>query len=76
MTNALGPRPSNPAEISFAARCFAVDGVSVHWTVTRSALHSGPARFDDEAQANAYARKVGKVAQRHESPRLVRIAWK
>lgn len=71
----MSARPSDPRLISFDARCFVQDGVEVHYLVTQSALHSGPARFDDESDAAEYARKTGRVATRVESPKMRRIAW-
>ena len=71
----MSKRPANPADISFAAHCFAVVGETVYWTVTRSALHDGPARFDDRAHADAYAAKCGRPVQEHRSPKLARVSW-
>ncbi len=72
----LGPRPKNPAEISFDPRCFVQDGTDVEFTVGRSSLHSGPARFTNEKDAAAYAEKTGRTYTRHEVPRMRRVAWK
>ncbi len=73
---ALGVRPANPAEISFDPSCFVRDGTEVYWTVSRSALHSGPARFETEASAAEYARRVDRPYTRHESPRMRRVSWR
>lgn len=72
----LGPRPADPSTISFDRHCFAQDGVNVFWTVSQSALQSGPKRFDDEVSAVAYGRKCNRSVTRHEEPRMVRIAWR
>jgi hypothetical protein len=71
----LGPRPSDPSKISFDDRCFVRDGTTVRWSVGRSALHSGPETFDNEADAEAFGRKVGRPVNRIESPRMRRVSW-
>ena len=72
---ALGPRPADPSRISFDPRCFVQDDVEVHFTVGRSALYSGPKRFDREEDAAEYARRVGRPYTRIETPRMRRIRW-
>lgn len=71
----LPNRPSNPALISFDPSCFVQDGETVHYTVVRSALVAGPARFDNEADAAAYAKLTGRTYTTHVTPRLVRVRW-
>lgn len=68
-------RPTNPADISFDRSCFAQDGTTIYWTVSRSALHSGPRRFDSEVEALAYAKRCDRPVTRHEVPKMVRISW-
>lgn len=70
----LPNRPA-PSEISFSADCFEPRGESVHWTVTRSALHSGPARFATEAAAREFAARTGRAVTEVRAPRLVRVRW-
>ena len=73
-TSTLTNRPE-PSKISFSADCFEVRGESVHWTVARSALHSGPAEFTSEAEALAFAARTGRAVTEVRSPRLVRVRW-
>ena len=74
-TTKLGPRPA-PSMISFAADCFVVDGYTVTYSVGRSALHSGPARFgEDKAEAEAYARKCNRSVTEHKTPIMRRVKW-
>lgn len=70
----LPNRPA-PSEISFAADCFEARGESVHWIVTRSALHSGPARFENETEAREFAARTGRTVTEVRTPRLVRVRW-
>lgn len=70
----LGPRPA-PHLISFADSCFSVDGEEVHYLVTQSALHSGPARFSDRAEADAFAARRNRSVTEVRSPRMVRTRW-
>lgn len=72
MTN----RPTNPAEISFAPHCFAQVGTRTEYSVARSALHSGPAVFNDKAQAEAFARRSNRSVTAYEVPVMKRIAWR
>ena len=79
MTNTtnIGPRPTNPSEISFDARCFADVGTQIEFSVSRSALHSGPAKFGtDRAAAEAYARKTGRQVTEHVVTIRRRISWR
>jgi hypothetical protein len=69
------PNRPDPSKISFAADCFDVRGESVHWTVTRSALHSGPAKFTSETEAREFAARTGRTVTEVRSPRLVRVRW-
>lgn len=70
--------PNRPAPhlINFSAECFETIGTETVYTVSRSALHSGPAQFGtDKAAAEAFAKRTGrKVA---ESTRQVqrRVRW-
>lgn len=75
MTTALGPRPSNPAEISFAPECFVDAGVEVRFVVVRAAGHSGPLVTANEAEAQDYARRTGREVAREETPIRRRIRW-
>lgn len=76
-TTQLGPRPSSPALISFDARCFVEDGVSVEWIVGGNKAPHYPAKFASEAAALAFAARTGRqrFLRRAESPRLVRVSW-
>jgi len=76
-TNELGPRPSNPSEISFDRSCFELAGTKVEFVVLRSTNHSGPARFDSESQdkAREYAKRVGGEVIRQEIPVMRRVRW-
>lgn len=78
MTNTtnIGPRPSNPSEISFDRRCFVQDGEQIEYRVSRSSLHSGPAKFGtDRAAAESYARRTGRPVTEHRVPIMRRISW-
>lgn len=72
---ALGPRPKNPAEISFERRCFVQNGVTVLWIVGGMLAPNYPRQFDNEAAATAYARKIKGYVTREEQPRMVRVSW-
>lgn len=74
-TKPLSNRPADPRLISFDRSCFVQDGETVHYTVERSHLVAGPARFDNEADAAAYARTVGRPYTTHIAPRMVRVSW-
>ncbi len=71
----LGPRPSDPSKISFALDCFEIIGYEDRYTVMRGALHSGPAVFDSKAEAEAYARKVGRTVSVSSWPIRRRTKW-
>lgn len=71
----IGPRPSNPAEISFAPECFADAGVEVRYVVVRAAGHSGPLVTTDEDEALDYARRTGREVIREETPVRRRTRW-
>jgi hypothetical protein len=70
-----GPRPSNPALISFERRCFVEVGEQVSYEVTRSALHSGPAKFFDKAAAEALGRRTGRAVRELKTVIRKRICW-
>jgi len=70
----LGPRPAANL-ISFASDCFAQDGEEVYYLVIQSALKSGPARFSDRAQADAFAAKRNRGVSEVRCPRMVRVRW-
>lgn len=70
----LGPKPA-PQMISFASECFAQDGEEVYYLVSQSALHSGPARFSDRAQAEEFACKRRREVTEVRRPRMVRVRW-
>lgn len=74
-TNELGPRPSDPRTISFERRCFVEDGSTVEYRVLRSALHSGPAKFSDRAEAEAFAKRFNRVVTEVTKPVMRRISW-
>ena len=76
--HALGPRPANPADISFDPRCFVNDGVVVEWHVGGNVAPNYPKNFgENEAAAREYARRTGRewALQRVERPRRRRISW-
>jgi hypothetical protein len=75
--NAIGPRPTNPNEISFDARCFVVTGTRTEYTVSRSAIHSGPANFgEDLAAAQKYAARTGREVMTSTVSIKTRISWR
>ena len=73
-TTNLGPRPSNPEEISFADECFAIDGCREEFVVVLSAP-SYPAKFDTREAAEAFARKTGRVVTVRSKPIRRRVRW-
>lgn len=74
-TNYIGPRPSNPNEISFAPECFVDAGVEVRYVVVRAAGHSGPLVTTNNDEAQDYARRTGREVVREETPVRHRIRW-
>lgn len=77
MNTTLGPRPTNPAEISFAPHCFRQDGEVVEYVVPAGrGAGSYPKRFTVEADASAYAARVGRPMERRVNPRMVRVSWR
>lgn len=72
----LPGRPTNPALISFDTSCFEVQGEKVEYSVARSALCAGPAKFgEDREAAEAFAKQVNRTVTVSVSPRLVRVRW-
>ena len=69
------PRPADPSMIRFDRDCFEQVGVKVVYSVSRSALHSGPAHFDSRDDAEAYARKTGRAVNATEKPVMRRVRW-
>jgi hypothetical protein len=77
MNNAasLGPRPSDPSAISFAADCFETTGERTEYHVIRDAVHSGPAKFNNRADAEAFARKSNRSVTEQRFPVTRRVRW-
>jgi hypothetical protein len=50
-------------------------GETVEYLVGRSALHPGPARFADRAEAEEYARRTGRQVVIQSRPVLRRVRW-
>lgn len=73
--DAIGPRQTNTAEISFAPHCFVQVGTRTEYSVRRSALHSGPAVFEDKAAAEAFARRTNSQVNAYEVPIRKRVSW-
>ena len=72
VTNAT--RPASHL-IRFDRDCFEQDGERVEYVVHRSALHSGPAVFNERSMAESFARATGRAVTERRSPRLVRVKW-
>ncbi len=72
---ALGPRPSDPSTIRFDRDCFESAGEEVQYTVSRSALHSGPAVFDSREAAEAYARRCNRSVSERRNTIWRRVKW-
>lgn len=71
----LANRPADSRTISFARECFEAIGTRTEYLVARSSLHSGPATFQDKAEAEDYARRTGRAVESREVPVLRRIRW-
>lgn len=72
----LGPRPKNPAEISFAPECFRQVGTRTEYSVARSAIHSGPAVFTDPGDAARFARATGRPVTSYQVAIRERVSWR
>jgi hypothetical protein len=75
-TTALETRPSDPREISFAPHCFVQVGTRTMYSVARSALHSGPAVFDNAAAAEEFASRCGRAVTAYEVAIKRRVSWR
>lgn len=74
-TTNIGPRPSNPADISFDARCFEQVGTRTEYVVVLSAPNY-PKVFSDRETAAAYARKTGRAVTIRNAAIVRRISWR
>lgn len=72
-TQALPGRPA-PHLISFADSCFEVVGQRVEYSVALSAP-SYPVKFDDRAEAEAFAAARRRSVTERRVPILRRISW-
>ena len=69
-------KTNRPAVVSFAAHCFEQVGTRTEYTVSRSALHSGPAHFgEDRAAAEMYASKTRRTVNVRIVPVMRRVSW-
>jgi hypothetical protein len=72
---ALGPRPA-PEKISFARSCFVADGEREIYLVSVARGSVGyPKRFDDRAEAEAYARRRGQRVEVITETIWRRVSW-
>lgn len=69
----LGNRPS-PELISFAPECFETVGVETYWVVATLAPNY-PHRFGSKAEAEAFAKKTGRVVTEKTAPIRKRVKW-
>lgn len=67
--------PADPSRISFDERCFRIVGKKRYWKVINPSGWGYPVRFENQAEAEAYARK--RRWRISEGSELIskRIAW-
>lgn len=76
MSNATRANRPAPHLISFAPECFEVIGTETTYSVSRSALHSGPAEFGtNKAAAEQYAKRTGRQVSESTRQVLRRVRW-
>jgi hypothetical protein len=71
----LGPRPADPTTIRFDRDCFEAAGEEIEYTVSRSALHAGPAVFSSRADAEDYARRCNRPVSERKRTIWRRVKW-
>lgn len=71
-------RPSNPAEISFAAHCFVQIGTCTEYSVAycKGSIGYPPKFGTDRAAAEAFSRRTGHPVVATEVPVMKRISWR
>jgi hypothetical protein len=72
--NKLGPKPQDPAKISFANDCFEESGTKVEYVVSNGNGNAYPRTFATREQAEANRHGTQIITERT-TPVRVRIKW-